>query len=628
MCGGSLDVTVDMKTCECEYCGGVQTLPAMDNEKKLNLFNRANRLRLANEFDKAATVYESIVSEFPEEAESYWGLCLCKYGIEYVDDPTTGKKIPTCHRTLYESIFDDSDFEMACEYTDAYSKRIYREEAKEIDRLQRNVLEIVKNESPYDVFICYKETDESGQRTKDSVLAQDIYDALTGKGYKVFFSRITLEDKLGQQYEPYIFAALSSAKVMLAIGTNYEYYNAVWVKNEWSRYLALMKKDKNKTLIPCYADIDAYDMPQEFKNLQGQDMNKIGFIQDLVRGIGKLIPLDSEKSSVQITQSVQQVQTIIQSANTENLIKRGNMAVEDGEYDRAREHFEKVLDEDAECAEAYWGLFLVNQRCNAENAVNRLNDNTALFNDKNIVKAVQFASDDYLLVLNKIFDQAVAISKEKMEATCEKAYSHCLQYMAVEFVENDVKELIKLVGDYKDLQSKAEEYYKAAEEKQRKIEEEERIRKAKEEEKKHAREQREKELNTLTKRKNDLELIKLEYLKYQKSKQVLDELLKSKSSVEEELRNKEKEVESTVAVYNSLGIFEFKKRKEMAQSVVQMTDKVKALKEELLSIESKIETTKEQLSNCKVDLSADINEEVLRIRSELEKVSAELGKLR
>lgn len=46
------------------------------------------------EFDRAATVYVSITGEFPEEAEAYWGLCLCKYGIEYVDDPLTGKKIP------------------------------------------------------------------------------------------------------------------------------------------------------------------------------------------------------------------------------------------------------------------------------------------------------------------------------------------------------------------------------------------------------------------------------------------------------------------------------------------------------------------------------------------------------
>ena len=140
------------------------------------------------------------------------------------------------------------------------------------------------------MFICYKETAENGDRTLDSVLAQDVYDALIGKGYRVFFSRITLEDKLGVEYEPYIFAALHSAKIMLAFGTDYEYFNAVWVKNEWSRFLKLMANDNTKRLIPCYKGIDAYDMPKEFARLQAQDLGKVGAMQDLLRGIEKVLP--------------------------------------------------------------------------------------------------------------------------------------------------------------------------------------------------------------------------------------------------------------------------------------------------------------------------------------------------
>ena len=67
----------------------------------------------------------------------------------------------------------------------------------------------------------------------------------------VFFSRITLEDKLGTAYEPYIFAALNSSKVMVVLGTKPEYFNAVWVKNEWSRYLSLIKNGEKKILIPA-----------------------------------------------------------------------------------------------------------------------------------------------------------------------------------------------------------------------------------------------------------------------------------------------------------------------------------------------------------------------------------------
>ncbi|MDE7360527.1 MAG: TIR domain-containing protein [Oscillospiraceae bacterium] len=356
MCGGDLNVQEGLTVCECEYCGTKQTVPVADNEKKINAFNRANHLRSVCEFDKAAGVYESIVAEFPEEAEAYWGLCLCKFGIEYVDDPATGKKIPTCHRTAYDSIFEDGNFEQALEWADSVAHSVYRAEAKEIDRLQKEILEIAKNEQPFDVFICYKESDENGQRTVDSELAHDIYDVLTEKGYKVFYSRITLKAKLGQDYEPYIFSALNSAKVMLAIGTKYEYYNAVWVKNEWSRYLALMSKDSGKTLIPCYRDIDAYDMPKEFKHLQGQDLSSPRAFQDLVSNIEKIIPKNSNGQ-----QNVTVKQPVIMSAtsNVEPLLKRAAMCLEDEDWNKADELFEQVLNYDPENARAYMGKLCI-----------------------------------------------------------------------------------------------------------------------------------------------------------------------------------------------------------------------------------------------------------------------------
>ena len=351
MCGGDLNVTEGVSVVECEYCGSRQTIPNQDSEKKLTLFARADRLRRANEFDKAAGVYESIVAEFPEEAEAYWGLVLCRYGIEYVDDPATGKKVPTCHRSSFDSILEDADFDQACENADPIARRQYREEAKAIEGIRKGILEVSSKEEPYDIFICYKETDENGGRTIDSVIAQDVYDALTEKGYRVFFSRISLEDKLGTEYEPYIFAALNSAKVMLAFGTDFEYFNAVWVKNEWSRFLALIAAGQKKTLIPCYKNLDAYDMPKEFQRLQAQDMGKVGAMQDLLRGIGKIIPREADvKETVVVQQGAAPA-----GPGVESLLKRGYTFLEDGDWAKADEYFDKVLDIQLECGEAYAG---------------------------------------------------------------------------------------------------------------------------------------------------------------------------------------------------------------------------------------------------------------------------------
>ena len=244
MCGGALEISEDITVAECEYCGSKQTVPTKKDEVITNLFNRANNLRLKNEFDKATEVYSKILNENDADAEAHWGLVLCKYGIEYIEDPKTYKRIPTCHRTQYTSVLADPDYLAAIENADAVSKEVYATEAREIAELQKSILAIVKGEKPFDVFICYKETDENGKRTVDSTLANDIYYQLTKEGLRVFYAAITLEDKLGVEYEPYIFAALNSAKVMLSIGTRYEYFHAVWVKNEWSRFLKLMAKDK------------------------------------------------------------------------------------------------------------------------------------------------------------------------------------------------------------------------------------------------------------------------------------------------------------------------------------------------------------------------------------------------
>ena len=345
MCGGDLEVINGATVAECEYCGTRQTVPNADDDKKLTLFARANRLRMGNEFDKAAGVYENIVADFPEEAEAYWGLVLCKYGIEYVDDPATAKKIPTCHRSSFESVFDDNNFEQTLENADPMARGVYREEAKQIEEIRKGILEVSAKEEPYDIFICYKETGHDGNRTADSVMAQNVYDMLTDKGYRVFFSRITLEDKLGRQYEPYIFAALNSAKIMLVFGTDYEYFNAVWVKNEWSRFLKLMATDKSKHLIPCYKNLDAYDMPKEFLNIQSQDMSKLGWEQDLVRGIQKLHPLNATPAPVSAPAA--------NTATTDTLLKRAFMFLADGEFEKANQYIEKVLDIDPENASAY-----------------------------------------------------------------------------------------------------------------------------------------------------------------------------------------------------------------------------------------------------------------------------------
>lgn len=407
MCGGDLEIQEGVTVAECEYCGTRQTVPTADDEKKLTLFGRANRLRLACEFDKAAGVYEAIVADFPDEAEAYWGLVLCKYGIEYVDDPATAKKIPTCHRSSFDSVMDDADFEQVMENADMAARSVYREEAKCIEELRRGIVEVSSSEEPYDIFICYKETDANGNRTVDSEIAQDVYTALTERGYRVFFARISLEDKLGQAYEPYIFAALNSAKIMLVFGTDYEYFNAVWVKNEWSRFLQLIAKGESKTLIPCYKGVDAYDIPKEFAKLQAQDMGKVGAQQDLLRGIEKILP-----RAVQ-TQTVVQQAAPASNATVDSLLQRAFMFLEDRDWKSADEYCEKVLDIDPENAKAYLGKLMVELQVSKQENLKYCDE--PFSNRSNYQKVIRFADgglkkqvEEYNKVVEEHYEQRQA----------------------------------------------------------------------------------------------------------------------------------------------------------------------------------------------------------------------------
>ncbi len=397
MCGGELVLTLGTFVAECEFCGTRQTVPGADNEKKLAMFVRADRLRRSNEFDKAAGIYESIITDYPEEAEGYWGLLLCQYGIEYVDDPATGEKIPTCHRTSFASVMDDDNYDQALENADTAAGKLYREEGKRIETLRKNIIQVSNKEDPYDIFICYKETAAEGGRTKDSVIAQNIYDALSEKGYRVFFSRITLEDKLGQEYEPYIFAALNSAKIMLVVGTDYDHFHAVWVRNEWSRFLQLMRKDKNKHLIPCYQDVDSYDVPKEFAKMASQDMSKMGAVQDLLRGIAKILPKTSRASAVTAAAPVAQ----LHRTSADTLIQRGNLELEDRQWETAEKMFRKAIDMDDSKVEAWLGVVL----CEAQAVdLNELENYVAIKHTlpRNFDMVQRYADDDLMSRLRNI----------------------------------------------------------------------------------------------------------------------------------------------------------------------------------------------------------------------------------
>lgn len=369
MCGSNLDIEDSITVCKCEKCGMSQTVPDIEDDKELKLFERAGRLRFNCDFDKAAGIYNTITDSYPEEAEGYWGLILCKYGIEYADN-ASGKKVPVCHRISYDSVMDDEDFELVMENSDSESRAIFREEAKIIEENRKKYIQIAESEQPYDIYISYRAKDDNGDKTAVSEIAGHLYNKLTSARYRVFLSEAALKGKKQSDCEPYIYSALNSANVMLALGTSYDDYNNVWVKNEWNRYLEIAEKNKNKCLIPCYKDVDEYDIPKEFAGLKVCQLGNDDTFNNIMAEIANVVKQESvnqpapkpEKAEPAEEIELEEIE-IIEPVDINKLLDEGFSAISDKNWKKANKLFFHVLDEEPDNSKAYWGQLLVQQEC-------------------------------------------------------------------------------------------------------------------------------------------------------------------------------------------------------------------------------------------------------------------------
>ncbi|SFP65778.1 hypothetical protein SAMN04487928_105126 [Butyrivibrio proteoclasticus] len=95
---------------------------------------------------------------------------------------------------------------------------------------------------------------------------------------------------------------------MIVVATSADHFEAPWVRNEWSRFLAFMSEDADKRIIPVYKNITAYELPDELSSYQAQDLSKIGALQDLVLGIESLL---RNRDTTKKTMSEQDVLSIV-----------------------------------------------------------------------------------------------------------------------------------------------------------------------------------------------------------------------------------------------------------------------------------------------------------------------------
>lgn len=277
----------------CPACG-LTRAEDISNEESTLLYNALQKLRMAS-FDDAEDAYRDIVDKYPKNSEARWGLVLAKYGIKYEDD-YDGKRLPTCYATSIESVLTDKDYLAAVDLcADASRRAYYVEQGKLIEKIRIEWLEKASQEPQYDVFLCFKDSDKANnmERTDDSIEVSNLYTHLTELGYHVFYSRVSLRDKVSEKYEPYIYNALNTASVMIVYGSRIEYFTSVWMKNEWTRFFKRMRdglKVEGSLVVACEG-VNPAELPKPLNAMQVMDATSKTFYGDLERHIEKVISI-------------------------------------------------------------------------------------------------------------------------------------------------------------------------------------------------------------------------------------------------------------------------------------------------------------------------------------------------
>lgn len=342
-CGEPLELQEGIKIVHCKYCGNSNVIPKFFSKETEQAFNNAEQALLEGEFDRALRLFENIEKDYPTDAHLHWSMALSRYGIRLEKDTDNSSYIPTMNRMQKSAFLNDCDYKMAVEYEEDEEVRdYYIDMGEHISKIQREYNELSSSISPFDIFICYKETDERGIRSKDSILAENLYNRMTEEGYKVFYSRVTMNGYIGKQYEPVIYSALHTACVFIVVGTSEEYINSSWVKNEWSRFLNRMKTENHLLLVLAYSGIKPEDFPDALSSYQGFEITSNEEIESLVKRITRSLNKQIDPLTISNTAS-----------ESKNLVLRVQDELQRNNFREASRYVEEALNKDFTNAEAH-----------------------------------------------------------------------------------------------------------------------------------------------------------------------------------------------------------------------------------------------------------------------------------
>ncbi|MDR1704822.1 MAG: TIR domain-containing protein [Clostridiales bacterium] len=135
----------------------------------------------------------------------------------------------------------------------------------------------------YDVFISFKNSGDNGKPTKESITAKRLYDYLSGRGLRVFYSNVELEFTGKAQYAKVIDEALDSSRFLIAVGSSHDHLNSQWVRYEWESFLNDIRsgvKPDAEVFVVCDG-VRINDLPRALRQQQAFDASESGSFERL-----------------------------------------------------------------------------------------------------------------------------------------------------------------------------------------------------------------------------------------------------------------------------------------------------------------------------------------------------------
>lgn len=354
-CGGKLRY-MDSSHSVCPYCGNEYVFAPGNGDALEMALARADALRMQNDFEGAATEYRLITEKSPRCADAWWGLTLSLYGVEYVEDPYTDRRIPVCHRCVKAEITECDSYKNAMRTAPADRATEYAKRAEAISALQKSIKEKLKDEKPCDVFLCYRSEDDSGAPTRERQIGRKIYDELTSRGISTFYADISLRGRLGEEYEPLIYNALYTCRFFILIVCSEENMESAWVKNEWERFRDRMYEERlSDCCFAVFENMSPSALPS-FLRTQGINLSRYpagGYETEIADGISvRLKKGRNSKAPITVFPDGEEY-----DRDTGKFIQKGNRALKKGDYVTAAAAFSQAIEADPDNADAWFGAF-------------------------------------------------------------------------------------------------------------------------------------------------------------------------------------------------------------------------------------------------------------------------------